>query len=192
MKTKTKKSFKKWKFDFKSFTLKYCGINELVENIDQDNAVFDKLHFGNAIAENPGIWGIKSNKTNKIIFKPQFLYEPRYAYFDSFVVYKGDLWKKEHGVYKSNNQKCGVIDLKGNEIIPFEYEHIKAVWKIGSDESDKKYIVCKNNKWGVIDQNREVVLPIEFDEIDEDTIVAEYSFFCKKNKKTLYVIIGSC
>ena len=143
--------------------------------------------FENAIANSPGIWGVVDRKTGEVLFEPQFLYIPTYAYFDTFVVYKGDMWKKDGDVYKSANQKCGVIDLKGNEVIPFEYEHIKAIWKIGSDESEKRYIACKNKKWGVINQKNEIIVPFEYDAIVEDTYVASYSMFFMKDGKTEYI-----
>ena len=143
--------------------------------------------FENAMTSSPGIWGVVDRKTGEVLFEPQFLYIPAYAYFDTFVVYKGDMWKKDGDVYKSANQKCGVIDLKGNEVIPFEYEHIKAIWKIGSDESEKRYIACKNNKWGVINQKNEIIVPFEYDAIVEDTYVASYSMFFMKDGKTKYI-----
>ena len=145
--------------------------------------------FENVLADRPGIWGVVDRKTGETLFKPQFLYIPTYAYFDTFVVYKGDMWQKDGNVYKSANQNCGVIDLMGNEVIPFECERIKAVWKIGSDESEKRYIACKNNKWGVINQNNEVIVPFEFDAIVEDTYVASYSLFCQKDGKIEYLTL---
>ncbi len=162
-------------------------------SIAKDFSAYDSLnveeqYFENTIAKRPGKWGITS-KSHGVVFESQFLYKPEYAYFDTFVVYKGDMWEKDGDVYKSDNQKCGVVDVKGKEIIPFEYDQIKAVWKIGSDEAEMKYIACKNNKWGVVNKDNEIVVPFEFDAIAEDTFVASYSLFCMKEGKTEYLTL---
>ncbi|MDR6761961.1 hypothetical protein J2Y38_002172 [Flavobacterium sp. 2755] len=57
---------------------------------------------------------------------------------------------------KNQNNKVGMIDQKGNTIIPNEYDAIKEI-------SDLRYIhAIKDDKYGIIDFNNNIVLPFKF------------------------------
>jgi len=60
----------------------------------------------------------------------------------------------------------GVIDTKGKEIIPFDYDYITI-------EKDELFITTKNKKIGVINTDNETIVPFIYDKIDvvnEDSI----------------------
>lgn len=56
----------------------------------------------------------------------------------------------------------GVIDKKGQTVIPFEYHNMLYG---GTYEADKYIVVTKYRKRGVINLNNEIVIPIEYDHI---------------------------
>ena len=89
--------------------------------------------------------------------KNKFYYE-KYTLFDS-----------TQKVYVEKNADYGVIDLKGNVIVPFgKYDWIDAFWRgfarvkkgeaIGSQADN-------GNKWGVVNEQGEEVVPVEYDSI---------------------------
>lgn len=157
-----------------------------------------ELQFEGTISKKPGIWGLKIHKQldfenfkesdNYIepeykIIEPQFLYEPLYAYNNTYVVYKGEKWHKKNQVFISNYQKCGVIDSNGEIIIPFEYDEIIGVWKIGTQPWETKYIARKNGKWGVIGRIGATLIPFNYEKIEEDVKSGRYKFICSKSIK---------
>ncbi|MDW7695065.1 WG repeat-containing protein [Flammeovirgaceae bacterium SG7u.111] len=78
---------------------------------------------------------------------------------------KGRAWAKSGG-------KFGVIDGKGNVVVPFEYDVI-------SDFSEGYAIARKNGKFGCIDGNGKAVLPFMFDGIQ---VPAEGACIVKKGR----------
>ncbi len=55
----------------------------------------------------------------------------------------------------SDNDLCGVCDLKGNIIIPFDYEFV-------SYSYDELLPAAKDTLWGVINRNNQVIVPFQF------------------------------
>ena len=55
------------------------------------------------------------------------------------------------------NNKLGVVDIHGNEIIPCLYDIIH--------EDGTLYRVCKDNKWGVLDSFGTTIIPLEYDHL---------------------------
>lgn len=59
-------------------------------------------------------------------------------------------------VESSATQKWGVINKKGEVVIPLEYQE-------GTDISNGKIIAKKEGKWGILDTTGKVLLPFEYD-----------------------------
>jgi len=63
------------------------------------------------------------------------------------------------------NGKCGLLDNRGNILIPVIYDKIQAMLRLDHDESiyplaDTNYIIAEqNNKWGCIDWKNNTILP---------------------------------
>ena len=53
--------------------------------------------------------------------------------------------------------KCGLLDVKGNEIIPMIYQDICA------DEHAALAVVCKDEKYGMIDYDGNTIIPFEYE-----------------------------
>lgn len=59
------------------------------------------------------------------------------------------------------NVSCGILDLKGNEILPADYDNIEYFGKT------EMYLIRKNDKVGVFDlENRSWKFPLEYNEIE--------------------------
>lgn len=56
------------------------------------------------------------------------------------------------------NGKLGVIDVKDNSIIPFDYQRIQYEW-VGVN---MKFKVLKDDKYGILDKTGKVVIPLEY------------------------------
>ncbi len=121
-----------------------------------------------------GKWGVINNK-GKILIP---------AIFDKLKLLK--LYDKTKPIYFVANRgidfdkllpgNCGLIDIMGNEIIPFEYQEILPsvddlliVNKSGElyiNRDDFRYSFISLGKWGVIDLTNKIKIPIVYDEID--------------------------
>lgn len=94
----------------------------------------------------------------------EFVVEPKYANAETF--YNGYATvhaSKEYGSTKGSYGKdnVGVIDTKGNEVIPPVYEYV-SIKKDGGIFS-----VMKNDKFGLIDSTGKIILPTENKNIGE-------------------------
>lgn len=89
--------------------------------------------------------GFLDNKTGKIVIEAKYKYSK--PFFDEFTF-----------VCNEKN-KWGMIDSKGNTIIPFMYDEIA----YRNESSCPLYAVRKDNKWGFIDKNGKTIIPFEFD-----------------------------
>ena len=69
-----------------------------------------------------------------------------------------------------NSGMVGTISEKGEIIIPFEYQEIKAF------DGKKVTFAKKNGKYGLIDYNGKVVLPFEFDDAYSQKFFKHYVF----------------
>ncbi len=89
-------------------------------------------------------------------------------------------------VIQRSDYKWGVLDLQGNEIVPFsKYDWIDgfdsglARVKIGKQCAHTE---CNNNKWGIINEQGEEVLKVEYDRI--------WNFFEKGRYSTKIIKYG--
>ena len=80
---------------------------------------------------------------------------------------------------KKNSGMVGTISDKGEIIIPFEYQEIKAF------DGKKVTFAKKNGKYGLIDYNGKVVLPFEFDDAYTQKFFKHYVFE-KTNKVGMF------
>ena len=73
----------------------------------------------------------------------------------------------------SKNNKSGLIDVSGNQIVPCIYE--------GARAHDKLFPVAQNSKWGFINTSGNIVIPFKFFEAygfqDEMCIVRDSNYF---------------
>lgn len=94
---------------------------------------------------------------------------------------------KENSLIKIQlNDKWGLIDLKGNQIIPCKFDDIEVLFEETKTEYHKERFdilfdeptdesrikVCYNNKWGVIDINGNIIVPCIYDKLD---LLTDYS-----------------
>jgi len=71
--------------------------------------------------------------------------------------------------------KYGVINYKGEIIIPFEYDYLEPIY------ASNKFIAKKNNKYGLISSKKEIIKELKFDRAQ---LVKEAVFFYQKGKLT--------
>lgn len=100
--------------------------------------------------------------------------------------YKGevDYWTLQILYYKVGyNNKVGLIDIKGNEIVSIEYDYIGGFYDAGV------IIVKKNNKYGAIDREGKEVIPLKYDGIDN-----RYDVITVKLEGKMFTInaLGKC
>lgn len=75
--------------------------------------------------------------------------------------YKGRILTKKDGKY-------GMIDLKGKEILPFEYDIMNFIYyQVGSSQDLNPYVkATKNGKDGIFDFSGKILIPVDYDKID--------------------------
>ena len=89
------------------------------------------------------------NKNNKALIP--FIYDSIHAPHRSYY-------------FAFKNNKCGVINLKGDTLIPFEYELITRAWE-DSRQNEERFIVQRNKKFGTISFQNKEIIPIIYDGI---------------------------
>ena len=98
---------------------------------------------------------------------------------------------------QNKNREYGVINIYGEEIIPFgKYDYIDvfdrgyARVKIGKASSNIK---DNSNKWGIIDEDGEEILPVKYDKVwnfvgkEYDSVIVEKG----QNQELIYINFGS-
>lgn len=81
--------------------------------------------------------------------------------------YKNQYYVGNSNFYASYQGKFGVIDDKGNIVVPFEYDNFKDVVNNLSGWSNEYYLVKKNNKVGLFDNKNKIeILQPKFDAIE--------------------------
>lgn len=75
--------------------------------------------------------------------------------------YKGRILTKKDGKY-------GMIDLKGKEILPFEYDIMNFIYyQVGSSQDLNPYVkATKNGKDGIFDFSGKILIPVDYNKID--------------------------
>lgn len=143
------------------------------------------------------LWGFVNTK-GEMYIQPQFIHaEPFYegyaAVLDThFIWHYIDKQGKIHiggfedaesvkeGTMAVKKQgKWGIINLKNEILIPFEYDDI-----LGYNEGIA--LVCKNKLWGAINKNGKMVIPIQYEQIKP---CSEGKIAIRENKKWGYVDI---
>lgn len=71
--------------------------------------------------------------------------------------------------------KYGVVNYKGEVVIPFEYDYLEPIY------ASNKFIAKKNNKYGLISSKKEIIKELKFDRAQ---LVKEAVFFYQKGKLT--------
>lgn len=82
---------------------------------------------------------------------------------------------EKNRISASKNGKCGITDISGNEIVPFQYYNISML--------EDTVVVMGDNGYGLIDYNNNQLIPCEYERLyafDED----EQLFFANKGGKT--------
>jgi outer membrane protein assembly factor BamD (BamD/ComL family) len=147
---------------------------------------------GHGVYPYSGKWGV-INENGKILIPAIF---DQIDYLDSpnhnqkkhlFIANRGR--KMDTGEDPSIPGTCGLIDINGNEIIPFEYQDIsyggedKLIVNKGGDLTFDYFIgpwpYIDGGKWGVIDYSNKVKVPIIYD----DLIFKEKNYIIQKGAK---------
>jgi hypothetical protein len=109
------------------------------------------------LVKKDNLWGFQTQKG-------EWLIEPKYAFFftDSFTDFMI--------VFNSEN-RCGVINKKGDTLVPLEFQEIQKISGPGFERGDKHvffdaFLAKKGEKWGLIDQKATPLVPFEFDAAD--------------------------
>lgn len=89
---------------------------------------------------------------------------------------KNHYWitKRNYFVLQKDD-KYGVVNYKGEIIIPFEYDYLEPIY------ASNKFIAKKNNKYGLISSKKEIIKELKFDRAQ---LVKEAVFFYQKGKLT--------
>ena len=89
---------------------------------------------------------------------------------------KNQYWiNKRNYFVLQEGDKYGVVNYKGEIIIPFEYDYLEPIY------ASNKFIAKNNNKYGLISHENEIIKPIKFDRAH---LVKEAVFFYQKGKLT--------
>jgi hypothetical protein len=141
-----------------------------VSNLDIGNPWCSYLSYHSDYSNNAGICGYADSKGREII-EPQYIYA--FDFEDGLALVCKGKWtidkkwdnKYNTGKYWTETELWGIIDKKGNEVVPCKFDEIKYLY---SDEKSK-YLRAhfggwKEGKWGIIDyQGKWVVEPIFVD-----------------------------
>lgn len=140
-----------------------CGFidteGKLVVPFKYDDA--KDFHGGFASVCVDGLWGIIDKEGNEVI-------APKFKYIDNYLrVYSSSSGggntstgiKIYEGIFfAKNNDKYGIVDAKGNEILPCTYDEFKVY--------DGASLVIKDKKIGTFGDDGKIVIPCEYDYMD--------------------------
>ena len=73
-----------------------------------------------------------------------------------------DVYADNDLFYVKKSGKWGIVDRKGHQILPFEYDYITRCTRDAPDDTTY-YLAVKNGKFGKIKENGEVIIPFEYD-----------------------------
>lgn len=105
-----------------------------------------------------GKWGLV-NQYGEIMIKPNYIF-PLIECGDNYQVMQEYEHKKINGKQKVLTLKHGLIDKKGNTLIPIKYLYMEAM-----DDSGEYFRVVnrKNYKSGVINKENQLVIPFKYE-----------------------------
>lgn len=186
-------------FDSNGKFLKTLNYNFITDDYPENNEFLliskniESLEFNdNFIQEIQGKIGI-INKDFDVILEP--IYDLIIMYFNQFYLFKGENlirdytlktdWLIFDAFYGIKGGKWGVADIKGNIIIPIEYDLINPTFEKGIYLANKGGILtyfeghqdrmgvysAENGKWGIINSKNQIIKDFKFD---------EYSLFNEK------------
>ncbi len=107
-----------------------------------------------------------------------------FDYYDC-TIHFWDNKKDKFKALKNESQKCGVVNLKNEIVIPFMYDWIERCF------SEGKYKGCAiaklNNKEGIINKKNEIVVPFEYSDI---RVLSDKTFLVSKkdNPDKLFIV----
>lgn len=107
-----------------------------------------------------GKWGLV-DKDGNVIIKPKYIY-PFLECGDNFLVMMPYKYKIIDGRKTIIFLKCGLIDKKGNEIIPIQYLNMEAMDNMGTYF---RVVDAKTYKSGVLDKHNNIVVPFKYEYI---------------------------
>lgn len=73
----------------------------------------------------------------------------------------GNVWYEKNVLKVQKNDKFGLIDLTGNEVIPIEYDEITVIRGI-----ENSFKVKKDDKYGIVDGDGKTVIQAQYADID--------------------------
>lgn len=108
-----------------------------------------------------GLWGWL-NKDLSVAIEPQFIFATNF-YGGRAIVCRGDWTVDEDGRYWSPDEKWGLIDTAGKEIIPCRYDELSEI-----DDTERLYFVheggWESGHYGVFDvKEQKIILELDFD-----------------------------
>lgn len=91
----------------------------------------------------------------------------------------------------TKNNKTGIVDSLGNEIIPLLYDELKPIY---ANDSCIKYVYKQNDKYGILNETGTIALNAEYDLpiIDSRYNSDKNRVFYLVNKKEAYFVNDSC
>lgn len=115
--------------------------------------------------EDLALYGIKDGDGNIIT-------EPKYAMIDPF--------KNNISIVTDEYYKIGAINLDGQVVIPFEYDHLS------HNAGNNQLLFTKDGKYGLMDEQCRIIIPNQYEDLT--FLSYGYAIFLKDNK---YGIIDS-
>lgn len=97
------------------------------------------LPYYHTFGDTAGMWGWIDTKGN-VVIEPQYIFAMSF-YRGRAIVCKGE-WEVENEKYRSRNEQWGMINKKGEEIIPCKYDEIYEI------ENTERYVLCHKGGWG--------------------------------------------
>lgn len=117
---------------------------------DANYEIIDQYLLGDWSKDGGAVFAITENKSALVANDIQLVAED-IIIFDNLLIVK-------------NNGFYGVIDRKGQTIIPFKYQDIESFWGNGSNIMSEKYLaVMQGGQFGIIDFSENIVVPFEYD-----------------------------
>lgn len=120
---------------------------------------------------------INNEKYNYVKSDGSLLTDKEYDHVSNF--------NKDKYAIVCNDNKCGIINSKGKEVVPLSYDEIEELdenlYSLLSEKYDKKLFIYKdsNEKYGIISVDNKIVIKAIYDEIEYITndypiIIAKY------------------
>lgn len=98
-----------------------------------------RLQYFHTFSDTAGVWGWIDMDGNAVI-EPQFVFAM--SFFNGrAIVCKGEWCMNENEEYWCDEERWGIIDRRGKEIVPCRYDEVYAI-----DDTDR-FILCHKNGW---------------------------------------------